>query len=64
MHNPRPAFVALVTLTALLSVSLAHADWTRFRGPNGSGISAEKTAMPLRWSPTANLRWKTELPAA
>ncbi|MCH7871933.1 MAG: PQQ-binding-like beta-propeller repeat protein, partial [Planctomycetes bacterium] len=62
MHQLRPAFVALVSWTALVSVSLADADWSRFRGPNGSGISTESAAIPLRWSPTANLKWKIELP--
>ena len=62
MHKSRPAFVILVSFSALLYMAPAHADWTRFRGPNGSGISTESTAIPLRWSPTANVKWKTELP--
>lgn len=37
------------------------ADWTQFRGPNGSGISTD-TNVPLNWSDTENLRWKIELP--
>ena len=45
----------------MLSCSYSYAeDWSRFRGPNGSGISS--SALPVSWSPTANLAWKSELP--
>src|SRR5688572_648326 len=37
-------------------------EWTRFRGPNGTGISPEKT-IPAAIT-EANLTWKTELPGA
>ncbi len=41
-----------------------HADnWPRFRGPNGSGKSESDTSkIPLEWSETKNVAWKTELP--
>ena len=35
--------------------------WTRFRGPNGRGVSSDKN-IPTTWSETENLAWKTELP--
>jgi outer membrane protein assembly factor BamB len=38
-------------------------DWTRFRGPNGSGVSAE-TGIPTEWSDEKNLAWKVKLPGA
>jgi outer membrane protein assembly factor BamB len=37
-------------------------DWLRFRGPNGSGVIVGDAKMPVRWSPTQNIKWKTELP--
>ena len=37
-----------------------HADWTRFRGPNGSGIS--DSAAPTEFSENKNIKWKLELP--
>jgi len=37
------------------------ADWTQFRGPNGSSVSDEKN-LPTKWSDTENIRWKAELP--
>jgi outer membrane protein assembly factor BamB len=35
-------------------------EWTRFRGPNGSGVSA-MTTFPVQWSPS-DYRWRVELP--
>lgn len=37
------------------------AAWPRFRGPNGGG-TAPATDVPLQWSATENLKWKTPLP--
>lgn len=58
-------FVATIGLGAcLLFVAgdpLAGADWTRFRGPDGAGISSE-TNVPIKWSESQNLKWKTPLP--
>ena len=51
---------ALCILTVGLSVSLFGQEWTRFRGPNGTGISQEK-AIPTQLS-EVNLSWKVELP--
>ena len=36
-------------------------DWTRFRGPNGSGISTA-TNVPTEFGPAANVLWRLELP--
>jgi len=35
-------------------------EWTRFRGPNGTGISSAKT-IPTKWA-EADFNWKIELP--
>jgi len=37
------------------------ADWSQFRGPNGSGLSNEK-GLPTEFGPTQNVIWKTALP--
>ena len=39
----------------------AREDWTRFRGPNGSGISTSGS-LPLTFGPDENVIWKTALP--
>lgn len=38
------------------------ADWTEFRGPGQQGHAPHDAKLPLRWSATQNVRWKTELP--
>ena len=45
----------------LAALSAAAADWPQFRGPNGSGLSAE-TGLPHEWSATRNIAWKLKLP--
>jgi outer membrane protein assembly factor BamB len=53
-----------VALSVGLCSAVSAGDWPRFRGPNGSGISADVTATPVEWSPDKNVRWKTSLPGA
>lgn len=38
------------------------AEWPQFRGPGGAGAGA--SAVPLTWSGTTSLSWKTALPGA
>ncbi|HEX6186508.1 MAG TPA: PQQ-binding-like beta-propeller repeat protein, partial [Pyrinomonadaceae bacterium] len=42
-------------------LSRAPADWSQFRGPNGTGV-AETTGLPIEFGPAKNVVWKTELP--
>ena len=54
----------LIVLVALLltGARLAAAeDWPQFRGPTGQGLSSE-TGLPLEWSESQNVRWKTAVP--
>ena len=36
-------------------------DWPRWRGPNADGV-ADGRNLPLKWSPTENVRWSAKLP--
>src|SRR4030095_10980444 len=36
-------------------------EWSQFRGPNGSGVSAT-TGLPVEFGPNKNVVWKTALP--
>src|SRR5437899_3106306 len=45
----------------LIEVTLATADWTQFRGPNGSGVSASK-GLPEHFDLQKNVLWRTALP--
>lgn len=40
---------------------LAQESWSRFRGPNGTGISTARQ-LPVEFGPEKNVRWKTSLP--
>lgn len=56
MHRPTILGVAIV----LVCSSLARGgDWPRFRGPNGSGVSAD--VLPTRWT-EKDYRWQIKLP--
>ena len=52
--------IAIVFLVSCFCAAAAAEDWTRFRGPSGSGVSNSK--LPSTWSPNANLKWKAPLP--
>jgi len=41
--------------------TFAAGDWLQFRGPGGLGVAADKN-LPITWSDSANLLWKTALP--
>ena len=48
-----------VTLTFLVPAVLS-ADWPQWRGPQGTGISAERD-LPVTWSATENVAWRADL---
>ena len=48
-------------LTSVFSTANA-ADWPRFRGPNGSGVSPDETPTPTTWTDTENVKWSIDLP--
>src|SRR4029434_10235399 len=51
-----------VMLTAALGTGLIAAEnWTRFRGPNGTGVSAA-TNLPVEFGPGKQVKWKAEIP--
>ena len=56
-----------ITLGWLAFVWLCHAplvtaqEWPQFRGPDGQGHSVER-GLPVEWSETRNIRWKTLVP--
>src|SRR5690349_11690382 len=52
--------VCLLSLAAILAAG-AQAQWTRFRGPNGSGVDGTE-GYPAEFSPAKNVVWKTAVP--
>ena len=47
-------------LRLLLVAVIALAQWPQFRGADGNGVSTN-TGLPLTWSETQNVRWKTAI---
>src|SRR5688572_28823431 len=47
----------------LLAAAAPASDWPRFRGPNGTGVSADQD-VPVRWNATEGVLWKVHLPGA
>jgi outer membrane protein assembly factor BamB len=50
----------LIALPILLGSVTQAQEWTRFRGPNGQGIS-DATMIPIKWT-ESDYNWKVELP--
>jgi len=55
----RPWIVSSLALAALLAVATAARaeDWSRFRGPNGTGIVPD-AGYPTEFGPDKNLKWR------
>jgi outer membrane protein assembly factor BamB len=58
----RPLFVlaCLIGVFLLTSATADAQEWTRFRGPNGTGAS-EASTIPVKWT-EADYNWKVKLP--
>ncbi|MBS1790300.1 MAG: PQQ-binding-like beta-propeller repeat protein [Acidobacteria bacterium] len=52
----------MILIAASCLPALGGEDWSRFRGPNGTGVSAE-TNLPTEFGPDKSVVWKTPLPA-
>ncbi len=58
---PALSGTSLVLALAILGASVSRGqEWTRFRGPNGQGISHAKT-IPVKWTED-DYNWKVKLP--
>ena len=50
----------VILIWALHAPAMAQ-EWTRFRGPDGSGVAASGADIPAKWS-DRDVRWKVDLP--
>ncbi|HET6881441.1 MAG TPA: PQQ-binding-like beta-propeller repeat protein [Pirellulales bacterium] len=55
------AFLAAVFLPVIVARLPAADEWPQFRGPDGQG-HADVVGLPLEWSETENISWKTPIP--
>jgi outer membrane protein assembly factor BamB len=51
-----------LALALVAIVSLTDPDWSRFRGPNGTGVSSA-SGLPSEFGPAKNVLWKAAVPA-
>jgi len=70
-HRPRSFSSAVVIgLTAITAAAMSlltaqmvsAADWPEWRGPGAQGHAVEAHDLPITWSETENIAWKTPLP--
>ena len=54
--------IAAALLAALSSLCLAQENWPQWRGPHQNGV-CESTTLPMKWSLSENIKWKTALPS-
>lgn len=54
-------FGITLPLFCLVLSNVGAEEWPAWRGPRGDGTSTE-TGIPLRWSTTENIAWKTPIP--
>lgn len=59
--NPAIKFASCLALVLFLCDFASAENWVRFRGPNGQGVSSEKS-LPVTWSADKNVTWKTAIP--
>jgi len=59
----KQTFVVIFVLSFFCATVFAQEpeQWSRFRGPNGQGISTA-TDLPTKWSTTENVAWHTPIP--
>jgi outer membrane protein assembly factor BamB len=65
--RPRRFSQLLAVILVISCGSAARADWPEFRGPGGNGHASapgdqKLIGLPLHWSETNNVRWKTPIP--
>jgi outer membrane protein assembly factor BamB len=54
-------WTCLAVALFLLPTAAPAGDWPSWRGPHGDG-SSDESNLPLRWSGTENVQWKTPIP--
>ena len=57
----RTFLLAVCSLILVVASNVPAENWPSWRGPRGDGTSLE-TSVPVKWSATENIAWKTELP--
>jgi outer membrane protein assembly factor BamB len=59
--SSRPLAVLVSCVLLIVGAASLDAQWTQFRGPNGSGVDTS-AGYPTEFSPTKNVAWKVAVP--
>src|SRR5688572_21951666 len=67
MKFPDAVTGLVVFASGLVLACNANSAWPEFRGPRGDGhvppaADGKPIGLPLHWSETNNIKWKTEIP--
>jgi len=54
--------LAILVVATAVSFVASDTDWSRFRGPNGTGVS-NTSGLPAEFGPDKNVVWKTTVPS-
>lgn len=54
--------VCVILITSFDSSYEVFGDWPEFRGPSAQGLVPASQPLPVTWSQTENVKWRTELP--
>ena len=54
--------LAILVVATAVSFAASDTDWSRFRGPNGTGVS-NTSGLPAEFGPDKNVVWKTTVPS-
>ena len=57
----RTFLLAVCSFVLVATANVQAENWPSWRGPRGDGTSLE-TRVPVKWSASENIAWKTELP--
>ena len=60
MHDQIQMLISTALLVCVVPTAAHSEEWTRFRGPNGTGISTTDT-IPTQWT-ESDYNWKVDLP--
>lgn len=57
----RSWIIIVWVVTCVFALHSSADDWSRFRGPNGSGLAPDAPGIPITWTEKDQV-WKTQLP--
>ena len=52
-----------IAASAVLIAASAFGNWPQWRGPNSNGSTTTARDLPVKWSQTENVLWRTKLPS-